>query len=76
MTYNEFVSDVLSLVDECPRNWRKGQSVFNIVDAKYGVARTVQFVDHVDCFYNDETIGEFLEKAYARLQELLQTSEN
>ena len=69
MTYNEFVSDVLSLVDECPRSWRRGQSVFNVVDAKYGVARTVQFIDGVDCFYDNEQIEQFLLKAYERLKE-------
>lgn len=69
MTYNEFVSDVLSLVDECPRSWRRGQSVFNVVDAKYGVARTIQFIDGVDCFYDNEQIDEFLKKSYERLKQ-------
>ena len=69
ITYNQFISDVLSLADECPKEWRRGQSVFNIVDSKYGVARIVQFRDGVDCFYDNEKIGEFLEKAYERLKE-------
>lgn len=51
------------------KNWRKGQSVFNVVDEHYGVARSVQFIDHVDCFYNDDKISEFLTKAYIKLTE-------
>lgn len=64
MTYDEFVSDVMNLVKECPKNWRKGQSVFNVIDQKYGVARSVQFIDHIDCFYNDDNIEPFLAAAY------------
>lgn len=45
---------------EKPKNWREGQFVFNMVDELYGVARTVQFVHGVDCFYNDDKIEEFL----------------
>ena len=69
MTYNEFVDDVMAKVTECPKCWRKGQSVFNVVDDHYGVARSVQFIDHVDCFYNDDKIDEFLTKAYIKLTE-------
>lgn len=69
MTLNQFIADVMSLIDECPRTWRKGQSVFNIVDAKYGVARAVQFEDHIDCFYDDEQIEPFLLAAYKRIKE-------
>lgn len=43
-----------------PKDWRDGQFVFNMVDELYGVARTVQFVHGVDCFYNDDKIEEFL----------------
>ena len=45
---------------EKPKNWREGQFVFNMVDELYGVARTVQFVHGVDCFYNDDKIEDFL----------------
>lgn len=69
ITFNQFISDVMSLVDECPRTWRKGQSVFNIVDAKYGVARAVQFEDGIDCFYDNNQIESFLHAAYKRLIE-------
>ncbi|MBP5722873.1 MAG: hypothetical protein J6X18_04790 [Bacteroidales bacterium] len=45
---------------------RRGQQVFNSVENHYGseVARSVQFVDGVDCFYDDSQIEEFLEHAY------------
>ena len=48
---------------EFPKNWRKGQSVFNYIDAVYGVARNIQFEYGVDCFYNDNNIDKFLNKA-------------
>ena len=70
ITYDEFVQDVWNLVKDCPKNWRKGQSVFNVVDENYNVARIVQFVDHIDCFYNDNMIDKFLQKAYERVIEL------
>ena len=68
ITLNQFTSDVMRLTEECPKCWRKGQSVFNIVDAKYSVARDVQFIDRIDCFYNDEQIEPFLIAAYKRLK--------
>lgn len=68
ITLNQFISDVMSLTEECPKCWRAGQSVFNIVNAKYGVARDVQFIDGIDCFYNDEQIESFLIAAYKRLK--------
>lgn len=48
---------------EFPKNWRKGQSVFNYIDAVYGVARNIQFEYGIDCFYNDKYIDDFLDKA-------------
>lgn len=76
LSYNAFVSDVLRLADECPRTWRKGQSIFNIVDTKYGVARKVQFTDGIDCFYDNNQIEPFLEAAYRRYQELFESQED
>ena len=68
MTYNEFAMDVLELIEECPKDWRSGQSIFNIVDSKYGIARDVQFIDGIDCFYDDNQIDAFLNAAYKRLK--------
>lgn len=68
ITLNQFISDVMNLIQECPKRWRKGQSVFNIVDDKYGVARDVQFIDNIDCFYDDNQIEPFLIAAYKRLK--------
>ena len=48
---------------EFPKNWRKGQSVFNYIDAVYGVARNIQFEYRIDCFYNDKYIDDFINKA-------------
>ena len=47
-----------------PNNWRDGQFVFNYIDEKYGVARAVQFIDGVDCFYDDSKIEDFISRSY------------
>ena len=67
MTLEEFKKEVLNFADNRPKEWRKGQAVFNYIDEYYGVAREVQFKDLVDCFYNDDIIDEFIEKAFSRL---------
>ena len=51
-----------------PTHWRHGQFVFNRVDVLFGeVAREVQFVDHIDCFYDDTKIDRFLDAVLVRL---------
>ena len=67
MTLQEFKNQVLQESEGLPNNWRKGQRVFNYIDAYYGVARKIQFEDGIDCFYKDEYIDEFLNKAYEYL---------
>ena len=71
MTYDEFIANVWELVAKCPKSWRKGQSVFNVIDENWGVAREVQFVDGVDCFYNDDAIQEFIDHAWVILNNRL-----
>jgi hypothetical protein len=65
MTRDELVKEIFSV--PIPKEWRKGQFVFNRVDKLYGVARSVQFVDHVDCFHNDEAIDDFIIHALVRI---------
>lgn len=45
--------------------WRLGQSVFNLLDtAQYGhLSRIVQMDYGIDCFYDDDKIDEFIERA-------------
>lgn len=64
--YNDFVADVMSALNDKPKNWRKGQFVFNYIDEKYGVSRIVQFdgKDACDCFYDDSKINEFIDKCW------------
>lgn len=64
MTFEEFKEDILKNIKTLPENWRKGQKVFNYIDKKYGVARTVQFDYGIDCFYSDNLVNEFINKAY------------
>lgn len=55
------------IIDACKEyqkdhpHWRWGQIVFNYIDVVYGVARIVQFDDHVDCFYNNTLVEPFIE---------------
>ena len=70
MTYNDFITEIWLAVDNCPKDWRKGQKVFNVIEDLYGnVAREVQFIDGVDCFYDDseETINLFIDKCWKRM---------
>lgn len=68
MTLQDFKNDIYSGIKELPENWRKGQKVFNYIDKKYGVARTVQFDRGIDCFYNDDVIDRFIKESYKLLQ--------
>ena len=70
MKYGDFIKNIWKEVEKCPKNWRKGQKVFNVIEELYGgVARDVQFIDGVDCFYDDrdETINLFIDKCWIRV---------
>lgn len=71
-TYEEFKEAIQAVTDNYPQNWRKGQKIFNATEellwrlTSHNIAREVQFEDHVDCFYNDNIIDEFLTKCWIR----------
>ena len=65
MTLEEFKNSIYSI--EKPSNWREGQFVFNTIDRLFGIAREVQFVDGIDCFYRDDRIDDFLNACCKRL---------
>ena len=67
MTLEDFQAEVLQAMSQRPTQYRAGQAVFNYIDEKYGVARYVQFVEGVDCFYDDEQIIPFIYSSYAVL---------
>ena len=70
MTKEELKKEIEeAAIENKPKNWRKGQFVFNYIDAVYNVARDVQFIDRVDCFYIDELIDDFIEKATERINQ-------
>ena len=70
LTKEEFITEVKNAAGKLRKvhpEWRKGQAIFNIVDnnPKYlGVAQIVQFQYHIDCFFVDERIEDFLDKCY------------
>lgn len=65
MTPDEFRAKIYSI--EKPSHWREGQFIFNTIDSLYRIARTVQFKDGIDCFYNDSEIDNFINACYNRL---------
>lgn len=67
MTLEEFRNEVLTAMSYKPKFWRDGQFVFNYINKNYRVARYVQFIDGIDCFYNDEKIDEFIVRCYETL---------
>ena len=67
MTLEEFRAEVLQAMNQRPSQYRMGQAVFNYIDENYGVARYVQFVDGVDCFYDDDQITPFIYFSYMAL---------
>lgn len=64
INYNDFRADVLTALKDKPKSWRDGQFVFNYINEKYGVARYVQFINGIDCFYRDDKIDQFIDKCY------------
>lgn len=67
MSFKDFREDVLTAMENKPKQWRDGQAVFNYINAKYSVARYVQFIEGVDCFYDDSQIDEFITQCYKNI---------
>lgn len=70
MTYHDFRNEVLGMMKLKPKDWRDGQFVFNYINENYGVARQVQFIERIDCFYDDEQIEAFILSSYNQLKTL------
>lgn len=67
MEYFEFREHIFNELKNKPKWSRLGQFVFNYIDEHYGVARQVQFVDGVDCFYDDSKIEEFIKLSFEKI---------
>lgn len=71
MTFEEFNEKIKRDIKSLPNNWRYGQKVFNYIDANfYHIARDVQMIDGVDCFYDDSVVDEFIMRSYERLKNI------
>lgn len=64
MTYDEFYKDIINGIKEYPSELRLGQSIYNYIHEKHGIARNVVDTYQVDCFYDDTYIKDFIDKAY------------
>lgn len=71
MELSEFKIEIEKGIQNYPSNWRYGQKVFNYIDVNYNIARTVQYKDNIDCFYNDKNADDFIKKAMIYLFTLL-----
>lgn len=68
-------SDTKRLMEINPE-YRYDQSVFNIVDQCIELARTVPFIDSIDCFYDDGKTDAFIEKVIDRMEKHEDNEEN
>jgi hypothetical protein len=75
ITFDDLKNEVMIAMENKPKQWRKGQFVFNYIDEVYGIARHVQFVDNVDCFYLDDQIDSFLRCVVDRYNYLVDCQE-
>lgn len=75
ITFDDLKNEVMTAMENKPKQWRKGQFVFNYIDEVYGIARHVQFVDNVDCFYLDDQIDSFLRCVVDRYNYLVDCQE-
>ena len=73
---DEFRANILTAMQNKPKEWRDGQFVFNYIDEVYGVARSVQFVEGVDCFYDDKKIDEFIDRSYILIMDIINYQKN
>ncbi len=67
MSFEEFRKDVIDSAKKIQKenpHLRYGQTVFNYIEEKYGVARYVQFSDGIDCFYDDKKVDIFIESSW------------
>lgn len=67
-TIQDLKKEVMDAMESKPKEWRRGQFVFNYIDETYGVARAVQFEDGIDCFYNDDAIDDFITHSFVWIQ--------
>lgn len=67
ITLEEFRADVLTAMENKPKEWSDGQFVFNYIKEKYRVARYVQYIEGIDCFHNDNNIESFIVRSYETL---------
>lgn len=51
-----------------PKELRDGQFIFIYIDKHYyGIAKTVQYIDDIDCFHNNDKIDRFIKACYERI---------
>lgn len=67
ISFAEFHDEIMNFVDRKPKEWRKGQAVFNYINNNYHVARQVLFEDGIDCFHNDDLIEQFILESYKKI---------
>lgn len=69
ITKQQLTTELDKFLEEKPKEWRKGQAIFNYIDMKYNVAREAQFRYGIDCFYDDKKIDTFIDKCVELINE-------
>ena len=64
LDFEEFKQLINNEIVNYPSTWREGQKVFNAVDSLFNVARKTQFEKGIDCFYDDNSIDDFISASY------------
>lgn len=83
MTKEELLSKIKP--SKRPEHLRKGQYIFNQIDQHFqipeqfnfkncSIARQVQFIDKIDCFYDDSKIDEFIDACLVRINNPIRIS--
>lgn len=67
-TLEEIKLEIEPILSQRPPHLRVGQLVFNYMEELYGdIVRRVQFIDKIDCFYDDKKIDDFLQQCVKRI---------
>jgi dUTP pyrophosphatase len=68
MAFIDWKNSVLDAAENKPEEWRRGQSVYNILFAIYpNEVGVVQQERHIDCFNDDSKIDDFLQAVYVEI---------
>lgn len=69
----KLTKELTKALKDKPDYIRKGQFVFNYIEAIYGVASVIQVEDKIDCFYDDSKIPDFILACIKRINNQIES---